>query len=206
MCRAICKGIQEQLEADREGGYLIASTDKDGEASAKQLLSMQREIQSKYKIVEEEEDVRLYEAYDDASGARLDPKMVQKARMEEVEYVRKMKLYDKVPIAERRARTGKSPITVRWIDTNTSDESQPNYRSRLVAREINTYKRDDLFAATIALEALKIILSMTATSIRGVIVMVNDISRDFFHAKAERAVYAQLAPADTLPGDEGMCG
>ena len=101
---------------------------------------------------------------------------------------------------------GKMPIGVRWVDVNKGDESQPNYRSRLVAREINTYKRDDLFAATPPLEALKAILSMTATSNRGEIIMVNDISRAFFHAQAERDVYVQLAPEDTLPGDEGKCG
>ena len=61
-----------------------------------------------------------------------------------------------------------------------------------MAREINTYKRDDLFVATPPLEALEIIISMATTSNRGEIVMINDISRAFFHAKAEREVYAQL--------------
>ena len=167
---------------------------------------MNKEIQTKYKTIEEEDDQQLYEAYDDVSGAQLDPKKVQQARMEEVEYVRGMKLYDKVPITECRARTGRNPITVRWIDFSKGDEAQPNYRSRLVAREINTYKRGDLFAATPPLEALKFILSMTATANKGEIVMVNDISRAFFHAKAERDVYVQLVPEDTLPGEEGLCG
>ena len=36
--------------------------------------------------------------------------------------------------------------------------------------------------------------------------MVNDISRAFFHAKAKRDVYVQLATEDKLPGEEGMCG
>ena len=36
--------------------------------------------------------------------------------------------------------------------------------------------------------------------------MVNDISRAFIHAKAKRDVYVQLAPKNTLPGEEGMCG
>ena len=36
--------------------------------------------------------------------------------------------------------------------------------------------------------------------------MVNDISRDFVHAKAERDVYVQLAPEDVLPGEENLCG
>ena len=36
--------------------------------------------------------------------------------------------------------------------------------------------------------------------------MVNDVSRAFFHAKACREVYVQLADEDKVPGDEGKCG
>ena len=73
--------------------------------------------------------------------------MVKEARREEMEYVRKMHPYDKVHISECKRATGKMPITVRWIDINKGDKDKPNYRSRIVARELNTYKRDDLFAA-----------------------------------------------------------
>ena len=92
------------------------------------------------------------------------------------------------------------------VDVNKGDAANPNYRSRFVAREINTYKREDLFAATPPLEALKLIFSMTATLNRGQVAMVNDIGRAFFHAKVKRDVYVQLAPEDTLPGEEGLCG
>ena len=100
----------------------------------------------------------------------------------------------------------KDPITVRWIDINKGDAQTPNYRSRLVAREIYTYKRDDLFAATPPLEALKTILAMTATANKGEVLMVNDISRAYFHAKAERDVYVQLPSEDQMEGEEGLCG
>ena len=76
----------------------------------------------------------------------------------------------------------------------------------MVAREINTYKRDDLFAATPPLEALKVILSMTACCNKGEVVMINDISRAFFHAKAKREVYVQIPQEDLQPNEEGVCG
>ena len=117
-----------------------------------------------------------------------------------------MKLHVKVPTSECIKRTGRQPISVRWIDINKGDEDHPNYRSRLVAREINTHKREDLFAATPPLEALKTILSMCATSNKGEVVMVNDISRAFFHARTKRDVYVQLADEDKLPHEQGMCG
>ncbi len=45
-------------------------------------------------------------------------------------------------------QTGKAPIGVRWVDINKGDEINPEYRSRLVAKEIKIDGRDHLFAAT----------------------------------------------------------
>ena len=50
------------------------------------------------------------------------------------------------------------------------------------------------------------IMSMTATANKGEIVMVNDISRAFFHARVIRDVYVQLPEEDTGPGEQGLCG
>ena len=36
--------------------------------------------------------------------------------------------------------------------------------------------------------------------------MVNDVSRAFFHAKAKRDVYFQIAAEDQQLGDERRCG
>ena len=75
-----------------------------------------------------------------------------------------------------------------------------------MGRENNIHKREDLFAATPPLEASKVILSMAATSNRGETIMINDVSRAFFHAKAKRPVYVQLAKEDQEDGQEQMCG
>ena len=120
----------------------------DERGSSKELMNMAKRLEARYTIVEEFEEETLEVAWDGVSGAELDPKLVKKARAEEVEYVHKMNLYDKVPTSECYQKTGRAPIIVRWIVINKGDKQQPNYRSRLVAREINTYKRDDLFAAT----------------------------------------------------------
>ena len=39
-------------------------------------------------------------------------------------------------------------ITTKWIDHNKGDLEAPNYRARLVGREVAHDKRDDLYAAT----------------------------------------------------------
>ena len=116
------------------------------------------EIKQKCRTVAEDLNEQLEKAWDDVSGAQLDPKAVRKARSEEVDYVHKMKLYSKVPIAECYHTTHKAPISVRWIDINKGDTECPNYRSRLVAREINTYKRDHLFAVTPSTRGHKIVV------------------------------------------------
>ena len=138
------------------------------------------------------------------SGVTLDLGKVRRARAEENKYVKEMHLYEKVSIEQSFATTGEAPTSTRWIDINKGDQKNPTYRSRLVAREIDTHRRDDLFAATPPLEAFKAILSMAAISNQGEIVMINDISRAFFHARAKREVFVQLPQEDAEKGEERM--
>ena len=74
---------------------------------------------------------------------------VIKARLEEMQH----KVYVEVQIQQCYDSTGEAPIKVHWIDINKEDEENREYRSRLVANEIKTDKRLDLFAATPPLEA-----------------------------------------------------
>ena len=125
---------------------------------------------------------------------------------------RKHRVYDKVDIQECWDNTGKEPIGTRWVDINKGDESNPDYRSRLVAQEIKVDKREDLFAATPPLEAKKILLSLAVTSgigykegmrKKGKKIDFIDVRRAYFHAKARRVVYVRLPPEDH---EEGKCG
>ena len=136
----------------------------------------------------------------------MDPKEVYKARKEEVKFIRDMKLYDKVPISECWEKTGKAPIGTKWLDINKGDVAKPNYRSRCVAKEIAYDKQDGLFAATPPLEVMKLILSSLTTCNKGERLMIADVKRAFFHAKARELVYVKLPPEDVEPGEEEMCG
>ena len=82
------------------------------------------------------------EFYDNLSGEWLDPDLVREARKTEMEEVEKHQVYEKVPLEECYKETGKSPVGTRWVDTNKGDKVHPEYRSRLVAQEINTDKRE----------------------------------------------------------------
>ena len=62
---------------------------------------------------------------------------------------------------------GKAPISVRWVDVSKGHDENPNYRSRLVAREIRRYGEEPIFAPTPPLESLRTILSLAATDLPG---------------------------------------
>ena len=50
-----------------------------------------------------------------------------------MEYFTNKEVWVKCPIQEAFDRLGKKPISVRWVDVNKGDDSEPNYRSRLAA-------------------------------------------------------------------------
>ena len=85
---------------------------------------------------------------DDISGAPLDADLVRRARAEELKHFKEHAVYKKVSIEECKRLTGRGPIGSMWIDINKGDESSPEYRSRFVAKEVNTHAADEMFAAT----------------------------------------------------------
>ena len=70
-------------------------------------------------------------AWDDVKDTPLNPKAVKEARKDEMGYVRRMRVYDRVKRSEVIA-AGHKVMKVRWIDTNKGDDIEPNMRSRLV--------------------------------------------------------------------------
>ena len=148
------------------------------------------------------------EFFDDMKGGPLDREKVIEARRLEMEYVRNMGVYSKVPMAEAK-RHGAKVITTKWIDTNKGSEAETNYRSRLVGRELNLSDRPDLFAATPPLESLRYIVSRCASAQhrqRPHRILSIDVSRAYFYAESIRPVFIQIPEEDRLPGDEGMVG
>jgi hypothetical protein len=196
LCKEVVRGLIRQMRKDKRLG------------SGGIGVVMKTDEEQGFEDKEEEYD----EFWDDLSGEALDPEMVREARKEEMLEFVKHGVYIKVPIQECMRRTGKKPIGVRWVDINKGDKAKPDYRSRLVAKEINTHKREDLFAATPPLEAKKILFSPAVTTgtgyqrgqeMKGMKLDFIDVRRAYFHAKARREVYVDLPEEDAEPG---MCG
>ena len=76
-----------------------------------------------------------------------------------MEEVRKHNVYTIVPEEECWNVTGQKPIGTKWVDVNKGDKVNPVYRSRLVAKEIKTDKRNYLFAVTPPLEGKNLLFS-----------------------------------------------
>ena len=104
---------------------------------------------------------------DDLTGQILNDRLVQEARLKELEYFHQKGVWVKVPRSEARRVTGRPPITVRWVDVNKGDDISPRYRSRLVARQLKACDLSgrNFFAPAPPLEALKSVLSLSHTEV-----------------------------------------
>ena len=94
-----------------------------------------------------------------------------------MEFFAARRVYTKVPRRIAIERTGRPPIRVKWVDVNKGSEKDPVYRSRLVAAEVRTEKRDDLYASTPPTEAIRYLTSMAATGNGSKRMMLIDIKR-----------------------------
>ncbi len=92
-------------------------------------------------------------------------------------------------VVESRGRT---PVELsEWMDASEVDARRPGYPSRLVAKEIEHDKREDLFAATRPLEAKKLLFTLRAST-DGMCSDLLDVVRAYLHAKARRKMYVEL--------------
>ena len=94
LCRAICLGIQNQIKVDERGQSLSMGLGGT-EATSKDLMNVAEDLRRKCKTAGEPDNGTAEKAWDGVSGAELDPNKVRQARAEEIEYVHKMKLYEK---------------------------------------------------------------------------------------------------------------
>ena len=193
--KTIMSAIELQRKWDVRGIKLLATIEAEGEIPA-----------GSANIPEEESTNEILEAWDDASGEDLDPDTVLAARREEIAYYKAMGAFTKVPISQCVARTGRKPIGVRWRDINKGDRYNVNVRSRLVAKEFNNKKCDDLFAGTPPVEAMRAIISMAASGATPKTLMTVDVSRAYMYAKCRSEMYVELCPeAYEEDGDEKCC-
>ncbi len=202
LVKAVLKGLRDQLRAD-------------GEISAFEEYAAGPTPEHPW-FEGLEEDWQTF--VDDSAGTPLRTDLVMAARQEELEWIRSEGIYRKVPLRVCLER-GFKPIDTKWLDINKGDDNEPNYRSRMVAREIKARKKPEekleassLFMATPPIEAFFMLLSLWMSirvSKRGKPLKLGlwDVSRAHFMGKAQREVYVTIPEEDRDESDtEPMVG
>ena len=100
-------------------------------------------------------------ARDGVTGTVLLSDLVVRARLEEMTYFNKLRVYKVFPRAHKRQH-GRKTIDALWVHANKGDSEPPRCRSRLVGRELSVVRDDFLYAAAPPFEDLRVVLSHAA--------------------------------------------
>ena len=208
LCRAVLRGIRNQMRADhllKDGCYGVQAPDDDAEIE-RNVRGPERGFSGAYR--------------DDLTGQVLKDVLVKEARAKELAFFWSKKVWVKVPRSEAHARGGRRPVSVRWVDVNKGDDLNPNYRSRLVARQLKATDMSgkSYFAPAPPLEALRTVICMAMTrtgdhvpdwnpvSPNRMQISLVDVKRAYFNAAIdprEPATFVELPQEE--PDHADMC-
>ena len=163
------------------------------------------EIEQRFEHEDVKDEVHVEEEECMQHENELDPQEVSNARKEEIGYMRSRTIWGVKPISECWEKTGKAPVSVRWVDVQKAE----GVRSRLVARDFKggDKDRDDLYAATPPLESKRLLISRAATRRKGKLtrkLLFIDVKKAHLNPRCQQDVYIEL-PAEA-EGGPGMCG
>ena len=134
--------------------------------------------------------------YDQNTGLPLDKKLVEAAMKEEVVYMQSLPVWVRYDSRAAIPHAIDKHVKTRWVLTNKGDASSPDVRARLVAQEIK-YSTGvggidpSLFSATPPLEALRALVSRSASSKSRVIGQI-DVKKAHLYGLATRRVSVDL--------------
>ena len=152
----------------------------------------------------------MSEVFDDTSGEPLNEKLVEEACAEEMRSFAEMNVYEYVLRSEAERDPRGRIVGVRWVRTNKGTSAKPVIRCRLVAQEFATMDvRDDLFAGTPPLTALRLLLSQAASrgaSGKHVRFKVIDVKKAFLYGEIERTLFIELPEQDPRSSDGRWVG
>ena len=149
-------------------------------------------------------------AWDDVNNMEIPLDEVRAARKEEMGYMKNVK-FKVVKRSEAYNKTGKSPLSTKWVDTDkTHGTGKAEIRARWVARDFKPRgekDREDLFCATPPLELLRFLLSRQATRRRDGRerkTMFIDVRKAHLVPECKEDVFVELPEEAEVEDDE--CG
>ena len=181
MRQTIMKAMPQQLQSDLCVG---AATEQ-----ARPLLP-------KLDVLEVDADEERKVAWEAEDGVRgpLDPHEVETACQKTTQYLWDRVVNEYATEAKARARTGRDPVGLKWIDTNKGSAEVPRYRSRLVCTEVRHKGVEPIFSAAPPLEGLRVLLCVACQEDvfcveDPFLISTADVSRAHFYADAVRDVH-----------------
>ena len=103
---------------------------------------------------------------DERTGLELDVRLTKRAEAEEIDFMKKICLYDVVDNSECWEKIGKPPISKKIVRVNKGTDEEPYIRCGLVARDFkpNGEKdRSEIFAAVPPLESKKFLFQQAVS-------------------------------------------
>ena len=102
-----------------------------------------------------------------SEGVGFDPQLLSAARLEEIQFMQDLGVWEQSSAQECLAKTGRKPTSTKWVDVDKGRDGEVLVRSRLVARDFKV-KGDsrgfDVFAATPPLELKRLLFRMARTA------------------------------------------
>ncbi|CAE7251708.1 unnamed protein product [Symbiodinium sp. CCMP2592] len=157
-----------------------------------------------------EDDLWEEKFYDENTGKELPAEGVKQARMEEIQVIKDMQVWEPIP-----RPPGERVIGTRWIDINKGDDLRRKLRSRLVAQELKRKKGvnedpswTEFFAAMPPLSSLRALFTLATTGrVPGpnkkafqmnehgeVCVLFIDVKKAHFWSPVRRRLLVELPP------------
>ena len=152
--RRIDAGEQDQAAGEKRGRE--EGDDSDEEPHRKVFVYGME-------VNQEEDNSEMF--VDDRTGLELDKKLVKMAEEEEMAFMDKIGLGEECTIEECWARTGKAPVSTKFVRVDKGTPDKPDVRARLCGRDFKLKgesERCDLFAAMPPLEAKKMLFREAA--------------------------------------------
>ena len=111
VCAIIDEGMKEEKMLKTHGMKRLVTVDSN------------KKVEEVHKDRDHEDtDAKLQEAWDDVSGAALDPKEVRRARLKEIQYIKDKKVWRRI-LRQEALRRGYKIVKGRWTDVNKGDST-----------------------------------------------------------------------------------
>ena len=142
------------------------------------------------------EEGKFIKCFDDITGKELLWQAVKQAHEQQLKYLCELGVYDKVDEHAAVAQYNVTPIDTKWVDTDKAFEGDRCKSVHELLPESSKMETGWTCVRELPLEGLKAIISIAARHSPVFSLMHVDVSRAYFHAKAQRPVLVILPAED----------